>query len=206
MPFPPSGNLPDPGMEPASPVPCALTGRFYSTEPPGKTYLSIPSLPLTILMRFTQPYSVINPSWYIYHDGCCSVFLNCRPTLCNPMDCSKPGFSVHHHLLEPGDAIQPSDPVIPFSCLQSLPASCFFPVSWHYASGGQHTIASASVLPMNIHDWFPLGLTGLIFSGPKHQFFGTQPSLWSNSHIHTWPQEKPYLSPEGLVGKIMPLF
>ena len=145
MPFPPSGNLPDPGMEPASPVPCALTGRFYSTEPPGKTYLSIPSLPLTILMRFTQPYSVINPSWYIYHDGCCSVFLNCRPTLCNPMDCSKPGFSVHHHLLEPGDAIQPSDPVIPFSsCLQSLPASGSFLMSQLFAWGGQSTGASAS--------------------------------------------------------------
>ena len=85
MPFPPSGNLPDPVMEPASPLPCALTGRFYTTEPPGKTYLSIPSLPLTILMRFTQPYSVINPSGYIYHDGCCSVFLNCCLTLCNPM-------------------------------------------------------------------------------------------------------------------------
>ena len=92
-------------------MPCALTGRFSTTEPPGKTYLSIPSISLTILMRFTQPYSVINPSQYIYLDGCCSVFLNCCPTLCNPMDCSKLGFSVHHHLLEPGDAIQPSDPL-----------------------------------------------------------------------------------------------
>ena len=64
--------------------------------------------------------------------------------------------------------------------------------------------ASASVLPMNIQDWFPLGLTGLIslqskglsrvFSNTtvqKHQFFGAQPSSQSNSHIHTWPQEKP---------------
>ena len=61
-----------------------------------------------------------------------------------------------------------------------------------------------SVLPMNIQNWFPLGLTGLIsllskalsrvFSNTtvqKHQFFGTQPSSQSNSHIHTWPQEKP---------------
>ena len=65
-------------------------------------------------------------------------------------------------------------------------------------------LASASVLPMNIHDWFPLGLTGLIslqckglwrvFSNTtvqKHQFFGTQPSLWSNSHISKWRLEKP---------------
>ena len=64
--------------------------------------------------------------------------------------------------------------------------------------------ASSSVLPMNIQDWFPLGLTGLIswqsqelsrvFSNTtvqKHQFFGIQPSLWSNSHIHTWLLEKP---------------
>ena len=64
--------------------------------------------------------------------------------------------------------------------------------------------ASASFFPMNIQGWFPLGLTGLIsllseglsrvFSSttvPKHQFFSTQPSLWSNSHIHTWSLEKP---------------
>ena len=63
--------------------------------------------------------------------------------------------------------------------------------------------ASASALPMNIQDWFPIGLTGLIslqsrglsrvFSNTivqKHQFFSTQPSLWSNSHIHTWLLEK----------------
>ena len=66
--------------------------------------------------------------------------------------------------------------------------------------------ASASVFPMNIQNWFPLGLTGWIslqskelsrvFSNTivqKHQFFGTQLSLWSNSDIHTWPLEKPYL-------------
>ena len=64
--------------------------------------------------------------------------------------------------------------------------------------------ASASVLLRNIQGWFPLGLTGLIslqskglsrvfsnISIQKHQFFGAQPSLWSNSHIHTWPLEKP---------------
>ena len=68
------------------------------------------------------------------------------------------------------------------------------------------TSASASVLPMNIQGWFPLGLTGLIsllskglsrvFSHTtvqKHQFFGAQPSFWSNPHIHTWLLEKPEL-------------
>ena len=76
-----------------------------------------------------------------------------------------------------------------------------------FTSGGQSIGASAStsVLPMNIHDWFPPGLTGLIslqskrlsrvFSNTtaqKHQFFSAQPSPQSNSHIHTWPLEKPH--------------
>ena len=92
------------------------------------------------------------------------------------------------------------------SCLQSFPASGSFPMSQLIASGGQSIGASAStpVLPMNIQDWFPLGLAYLIslqskglsrvFSNTtvqKHQFFGTQPSLWSNSHIYTWLLEKP---------------
>ena len=97
--------------------------------------------------------------------------------------------------------------VVPFSsCLQSFPASGSFPMSRLLASGGQSIkgLASASVLPVNIQDWFPLGLNALfsllskwlsrVFSSTtvrKHQFFGAQPSLWSNSHIHTWPQEKP---------------
>ena len=55
-----------------------------------------------------------------------------------------------------------SSSVVPFSCLQSFPASGSFPVSQLFASGGQSIGASASVLPMNIQDWFPLGLTGLI--------------------------------------------
>ena len=86
------------------------------------------------------------------------------------------------------------------SCLQSFPASGSFPVSQLFTSGGQSigASASASVLPMNIQDWFPLGLTGLIsllskwllrvFSSTRvwnHQFFGAPPSLWSNSHICT---------------------
>ena len=95
----------------------------------------------------------------------------------------------------------------PFSShLQPFPASKSFPISQLFASGGQSigVSASASVLPMNIQGWFPLGLTGLsslpskglsrVFSNTtvqKHQFFSTQLSLWSNSHIHTWLLEKP---------------
>ena len=86
-----------------------------------------------------------------------------------------------------------SSSVIPFSfCLQSFQASGSFPVSQFFPSGGQSigTSTSASVLPMNIQDWFPLGLTGLIFlqskelsrvfsntTVQKHQFFSTQLSL-----------------------------
>ena len=94
--------------------------------------------------------------------------------------------------------------VIPF-CLQSFPAAGSFPMSQFFASGGQsiRAWASASVLPVNNQDWFPLGWTGLILQSKglsrlfsrapvqKHQFFGTQLSLWSNSHIPTWLLEKP---------------
>ena len=100
-----------------------------------------------------------------------------------------------------------SSSVIPFSsCLQSFPASGSFPMSQHFAWGGQSTgfSAVASVFPMNTQDWSPLGWTGWIslqskglsrvFSNTtvqKHQFFGTQLSSQSNSHIHTWPLERP---------------
>ena len=90
------------------------------------------------------------------------------------------------------------------SCPQSCPASRSFPMSQFFVSGGQSTGASASVLPMNIQDWFPLGLTALIsllsmgllrvFSNTtvqKHLFFDAQPSLWSSFHMHTWLLEKP---------------
>ena len=92
------------------------------------------------------------------------------------------------------------------SCLQSFPASGSFQMSQFFTSGGQciGASASASVLPMNVQGWFLLGLTDLIslqskglsrvFSSTtvqKFQFFGAQPSLWSNSHIHTWLLEKP---------------
>ena len=100
-----------------------------------------------------------------------------------------------------------SSSVIPFSsCPQSFPASGSFPMSQLLAWGGESigVSASASVLPMNTQDWSPLGWTGWIplqskglsrvFSNTtvqKHQFFGSQLSSQSNSHIHTWPLEKP---------------
>ena len=101
-----------------------------------------------------------------------------------------------------------SSSVVPFSsCLQSLPPSGSFPMSQLFTWGSQSigVSASASVLPMNTQDWSPLGWTGWIslqtkglsrvFSSnttvQKHQFCGTQLYSQSNSHIHTWPLEKP---------------
>ena len=97
--------------------------------------------------------------------------------------------------------------VVPFSsCSQSLPASGSFPMSQLFAWNGQSigVSASASVLTMNTQDWSPLGWTGWVslqakglsrlFSNTtvqKHQFFSAQLSAQSNSHIHTWPLEKP---------------
>ena len=99
-----------------------------------------------------------------------------------------------------------SSVILFYSCLQSFPASGSFLMCWLFASGGQSTgvSASTSVLPMNIQDWSPLGWTGLISflskelsrvffntTVQRHQFFSSQPSSQSNSHIYTWPQEKP---------------
>ena len=186
------------------------------------------------------------------------------------MDCSMPGFPVLHYFLEfaqthvhwvipssmdRGQTTILSSVICCSSCPQSFPASWSFPMSWLFASDGQSIGASASpsFLPINVQDWFPLGLNSLIpllsngllknslinlfwlddnyftimwwflpdidmnwpqvhmycprltlshlpggflsvFSSTtvqKHQFFGAQPSLWSNSHIHTWLLEKP---------------
>ena len=149
--------------------------------------------------------------------SCCSITQSC-PTLWGPMDCSTPGLPVLHHLLEfaqihvhwVGDAIQPSHPLFPIS----PPA---FNLSQHQGLfqwvSSSNQVAKVLELQLQYQSfqcifkvWFPLRLTGLIslqskgfsrvFSSTtiqKHQFFGAQPSLWSNSHICTWLLEKPRL-------------
>ena len=156
-----------------------------------------------------------------------SVTQSCL-TLCDPMDCSMPGFPIHHqfreftqtHVHSFGVAILPSHPL-------STPSPPTFNLSQHqglfkcqfFVSGAQsiEVSASASVLPMNIQDWSPLGLTGWISlqsqglsrvssntTVQKHQFFSSQLTLWSSSHIHTWLLEKTTsLTRWTFVGKVM---
>ena len=107
---------------------------------------------------------------------CFSVAKSC-PALCDPMDCSTPSFPVHHQLPElvltrvhwVGDAIQPSHLLSSLLLLTSVFPSIRIFTNEFFASGAQSigTSASASVLPMNIQDWFPLGLTGLVFLSPR---------------------------------------
>ena len=139
------------------------------------------------------------------------------PTLCDPMNRSTPVLPVHHQLPEfmssnscplrwwCHQAISSS--IVPFSsCPQSLPASGSFPMNQLFTWGGQSigVSALASDFPMNTQDWSPLKCTGWIFlqskglsrvfsntTVQKHQFFDTQRSSQSNSHIHTWLLEKP---------------
>ena len=107
------------------------------------------------------------------------------------------------------ELVMPSNHLIlcyPLLLLSSLfPSPGYFPMSQLFASGDQSTGASslAAVLPMNIQDWFPLGLTDLILQSKglsrlfssttvwRHQFFSAQPSLGSNSDIHKWLLKKP---------------
>ena len=153
-----------------------------------------------------------------------SVTQSC-PTHCNPMDCSTPGFPVHHqfpelaqtHVHWVGDAIQPSHPLLPpyppaFNLSQHQGLAPFIP-------GGQNigVSASASVLPMNIQGWFPFGWTSWIsllskwlsrvFSNTtpqKHQFFGTQLSLESNSqHPRMTTGKTIALTRQTFLGKVM---
>ena len=139
-----------------------------------------------------------------------------RVRLCDPMNRSMPGLPVHHQLPQftqthvhwVSDAIQPSHPLSSPSPLAPNPSQhqSLFPMSQLFTRGGQNAgvSASASFLPKKSQGWSPSEWTGWIslqskglsrvFSNTtlqKHQFFGAQPSSQSNSHIHTWPQEKP---------------
>ena len=145
----------------------------------------------------------------------CVLVTQSHLTLCNTMNWNPPGSSVLHYLLQFTQIHvhwmnrwrhpTVSSLIVPFSCPQSFPTSRSFPMSQFFTSCVQTIGASAlaSVLPINIQDWFPLGWTGRISSLSKgvsrvffnttvqqHQFFDAQPSLWSSFHISTWLLEK----------------
>ena len=183
------------------------------------------------LILFEAPTFMVNllcnrnkAGWYVQSNmegilsGSMTLLLlfSCKSCLtpCDPMFYGAQGFPVLNTFqsfvkLMSIEAVRPSNHLIlcsPFSSYpQSFPASRSFPMSQLFPSGGQSigVSASASVLPMNIQDWFPLGWTGWIslqskelsrvFSNTtvqKHQFVSTQPSLWSNCHIQTWLLQK----------------
>ena len=141
----------------------------------------------------------------------CSVAKS-YPILFNSINCSLPDSFVLHYLSEfaqtriywASDAILPSSVALFSPCPHSFPVSGSFPMSRLFASGGQSIGASTSILPMNNHGWFILGLTSLIsllskevswvFSSttiPKQQLFGAQPSLSSNSYSRPRLLKKP---------------
>ena len=140
-------DLPRPGIEPMSP---ALAGGFQSTVPPGKlsasflkvTFSSVQFSSLSHVWLFVTPWT-----------AACQASL----TITNSQSLLK--------LMSSSQWCHPtiSSPVVPFSsCRQSFPAAGSFPMSPFFASGGQSIGASAPVLPMNIQDWFPLGLISWI--------------------------------------------
>ena len=158
---------------------------------------------------------------------CCSVTKLCL-ALCNPMDCSKPGFlpcpslSPWVHKLMSIELVLLSNHLIlchPLPLLLSIfPSIIVFSSEYALCISGQSIEASASILPMSIQGWFPLGLTGLIslpskglsrvFSKTtigKHLFFSTQPSFWSNSHPYMTIGKTIALTIQTFVGKVMSL-
>ena len=142
----------------------------------------------------SQFFQICTQKWNCWVTGCCccccSVVQSC-PTLGDTMGCSTPGFPVLHHLPElaqtqlhqVSNIIQPLHPLSSPSP-QSFPALGSFLMSRLFKLGGQSIrgSASASVLPMNIQDWFPLGLTGLISLQSK----GTLKSLLQNHSAKAW--------------------
>ena len=158
---------------------------------------------------FLRTYFSYEKLWYKFSCSVVSDSLRPHESQHAGPPCTSPTPGVHPNSCALSRWCHPaiSSSVVPLSsCPQSLPASESFPMSQLFAWGGQSigVSASASVLPMNTQDSSTLGWTGWIslqskgltrvFSSTKvqkHQFFGTQLSSQSNSHIHTWPLEKP---------------
>ena len=181
----------------------ALAGGLLSTMPPGKSSIKSSMALfcwihwwefLELLLLFS--HSVVSEILQLHR------LQHARPPCPSPT----PGVCSNSCPLSQWCHPTISSSVVPFSSwLQSFLVSESFLMSQFVTSGGQiiGVLVSASVLPLNIQGWFPLGMTGLIslqskglsrvFSNTtvqKHQLFGAQLSLWSNSHIHMWLLEK----------------
>ena len=140
LPFPPPGDLPDPGIKLVSP---ALAGSFFTTEPPGK-----PRELFVVVVQSLSQVQLFMTSWTAAWQASLS-------------------FTISQNLLKfmSIESVMPnnSSSIVRFSsCLQSFPASGFCLMNQLFTSGGQSIGASASVLLMNIQGWFSLELTGLI--------------------------------------------
>ena len=190
LPFLSLGHFPYPGIKFISPECPALADGFFITVPHGKhTRVGFSSVEFSrsVMSDSLRPHEsqyarppCPSPTPRVYSNSC-PLSHWCHPVI--------------------------SSSVIPFSpCPQSLPASGYFPVSQLFTWGGQciGISVSSSVISMNTQDWSPLRWTAWISlksKGPsrvfsnttvqKHQTFGAQLSSQSNSHIHTWPLEKP---------------
>ena len=198
LPFPSPGDLPNPGIEHQSPALQAdsLPLRYQEAQfVPYDLVLLFPTNGFKYSVQFS--HSAMSDSLQLHESQ------HARPPYPSPSPGVHPNSCASSRWYHPAF----SSSVVPFSsCPQSLPASESFPMSQLFASGGQSigVSVSASVLPMNTQGLSPLEWTGWIslqskglsrvFSNAtvqKHQFFSAQLSSQSNSHIHTWPLEKP---------------
>ena len=188
LPFSSPWDIPDPGIKLVSP---AMAGRFCITQSLGSPRIEYQFS--SVHFRHSIVSNSLSPH-ELQHTG---------------LSCPSPTPRAHSNSCPLSQWCYPtiSSSVVPFSCcLQSFPASRSFLMSQFFSSGGQSIGVSASasysaLISFRI-DWFDLlAVQGLsrVFSNTtvqKHQFFGTQLSLWSTSHIHTWPLEKPYFPTE----------
>ena len=224
LPFPPPGDLPNPGIKPKFPVSFAFTNVFltylatwevhrrinnkyffFKRQKKPKKKPDIYCLTFSNFQYLSAKYLAILGIQFSTVQSLSRVWLfatpwtaACQSSLSITNSHSLPKFM----LIE---SVMPSSHLILCRPLLLLPfpASESFPMSQLFASDGQSIGASASVLPVSIQGWFPLGWSGLIsllsrvlsriFSRTtvqRCQFFGILPPLWSNSHISIWPLER----------------
>ena len=166
------GDLPDRGIEPRSPI----FQTLYCLSLKGSSHVVVNTLNKWNILEVISPVVTWTITWTQWQllPGTMprKLSLSVCLTLCDPMSCNMPGFSVHHQHLElpqtrihqVSDAIKSSHPLSPPSppAFNLSQDQSLFQWGQFFTSGGQTIGASASILPMNIQEWFPLGWTGWI--------------------------------------------